>query len=206
MRSIITSLILWTLISGASSYAQFMPVVAKTKEVEEISKDGKVVETHVREGIYYRSSDGSVLEYWTSIDGSQDKAKLSMGGNTFFDNRDGSLYALDLYNHKTHVESTGRPTKQDIMRQSGDGKPRPEEWVSGIKCELSPLQMRITGGKLFPAGQICAAPDYGLLLKREMTYPSADGHTEHVVWTMQDVEIGKEPDSKLFDAVRSGRI
>ena len=194
------------LLSTAPCYAQFMPVVAKTREVEETSKDGKLLETHVREGVYYRSSDGSVLEYWTAIDGSPEKAKLSMGGNTFFDNTNGSSYTLDLQNHRAKLEDSGHPMQADSIRNRSDGKAYPEEWVSGVRCKVHPLKMRINikgPGELFPAGQICVSPDYGLFLKREMTYPSADGGTEHVVWTIQNVEMGKEPDGKLFAEVRS---
>ena len=205
MRVHVMCAVAGSLLFGASCYAQFMPLVAKTKEVEQISKDGKIVETHVREGVYYRSSDGSVLEHWTTIDGSTDKAKLSRGGNTFFDNTNGSVYSLDLANHKAALESTGKRTRPDNM-QAGNAKPLSEEWIGGIRCQVFPLQMRVMGGKLFQAGQVCTAPDYGLLVKRDMTYPSDDGRTEHVVWTMQDIEIGKEPDRKLFDAIRSGNV
>jgi hypothetical protein len=130
---------------------------------------------------------------------------LSRGGNTFFDNTNASVYSLDLANHKATLESTGKLTRPDNM-QAGNAKPLSEEWIGGIRSQVFPLQMRVMGGQLFQAGQVCTAPDYGLLVKRDMTYPSADGRTEHVVWTMQGVEIGKEPDRKLFDAIRSGNV
>ena len=57
------------LLGGNNVYAQFVPLQAKVRETHETLSNGKVVETELKEGSFYRASDGSTLTQWQTVNG-----------------------------------------------------------------------------------------------------------------------------------------
>jgi hypothetical protein len=177
---------------------QSVPVVAKMRLTEQLVQNGKT-ESHTREGVYYRNAAGSVLEQWTSFDGKPTVGQMSWA--TLYDRQTGTNYMLDYVQHHAYVDAPGetsipkssRTRAQNVLGQGS---------IQGLACTWYPTnQLNATGEKV-PAGKHCYSDTYELDLKEDnnFTWPMKDSvRTQHLVIEKYDIQMGQEPDSKLFD-------
>ena len=63
----VACLSLFVLAAADCVHAQLVPVTAKTRETNESWQEGKLIKVDHKEGVFYRTSDGSTLKYWTKI-------------------------------------------------------------------------------------------------------------------------------------------
>src|SRR5260370_33334354 len=82
-----------TLMNAGSLQAQWVPVVAKIRMVHQTMVDGKLVRSETKEGDYYRSSDGSVLRYWKTVNGDEQAG----GRAELLDNKNLASYQLNYH-------------------------------------------------------------------------------------------------------------
>jgi hypothetical protein len=99
--------------------AQSVPVTSKMLLVPEIIVNGKVVETHRQEGIFYRASTGAELRRWLKEDGKEAVGEMASGA---LKNERGVIYKVD-YQRRTVYEvppisvdppHSGRPPTCDV--------------------------------------------------------------------------------------------
>jgi hypothetical protein len=174
-----------------SSVAYGQAVTAHERLTEEtINSNGKVIASHIREGVYYRTSAGSTLRQYTTLDGNAIVGQL---GWAILQDGTGT-YKLDYTQHRAYVVSgpqatplSGIPTTQKAQSS-----------VEGMPCTLWPVYLVEAGTKTI-IGQGCHSDKYNLTLKLDVTVPGKNGQSAHNVTEMYDVQIGQEPDAKLFD-------
>lgn len=189
-------LVFGSLLPCCSSNAQFVPLTAKVRDTNQTIVSGKITKSVIREGVYYRTSDGSTLSQWTTVNGSPASAELAWG--SLWDNKTGTAYRLDLKNRRAYVEPEGGEPATADSRLDEPKNPTYGS-VSGIRCTIFPARMRQPDGTLTPAGQTCLSTEYHLLLKQDLTYKRANDATMHKLYEMYDVQLGAEPDQSLFD-------
>jgi hypothetical protein len=173
-----------------SSVAYGQAITAQQRITEEtIAPNGKVIASHIRDGVYYRTSAGSTLEQFTTLDGQRLVGQQAWA--ILSDN--GVSYQLDYTQHRayvvSHPEFTPRSTPKVQRAQSS---------VEGVPCALWPVYL-VEAGTQTLAGHGCFSEKYNLTLKTDVTIPGRDGQSIHKVTEMYDIQIGEEPDAKLFD-------
>jgi hypothetical protein len=189
----------WAVLASNAS-AQFTPLIAKMRQTDETLAGGKVVKTVERDALYYRTSDGSYVLRWTSASKDGETQALHSGG--LWDNKTGTSYKLDYQNMRATVEDIGRPPMQpDVSNDSEKGLP--QDSVHGIRCTVYPVKMKQPSGADLRAGQLCTSTEHHLILKQELNYPTTGGQSVHSSMELYDVQLGTEPDPKLFDVAHS---
>jgi hypothetical protein len=184
MRLIETGLVLLLLCGNASG--QWTAVSAKVKETTVTSKAGAVVETKVRSGHFYRSSDGSRLYLWLDSEG------LPRSGD-LLQNQEPAMYTVN-YVAKQAVRNRKleRPLKAEnvpVVKDFGLG----EDMVSGVPCRYAPV-FEHPGPKQI--GKVCTDTT-GLNLRREITRVLGE-FTVRILMEKSDVQLGAEPPAALF--------
>jgi hypothetical protein len=186
------------LLSGAVSLsAQSLPMIAKTRQTDEVMVNGKVVQMHVMEGVFYRSSTGSELRRWTKRDGKEAVGHLGWGA--LHDTQNNVDYSID-YNRKiAYVIAPALPTDTGAQRPRALG----DDSVEGIACTLQPILLAIPGRSPRRIGQDCYSKDYDVELKSDIKYAAdSSGKTLHSRFELYDIQVGVAPDPKLFDLTR----
>lgn len=200
VRSIIF-LIGMALLGVGSAHAQFVPVVAKVRQTTAITRSGKL-ETTLKEGIYYRTSDGSVLQRWTTING-----KATEEAGSLWNNVTGISYNLDFANRRAIFRAKGAPRSPELSPKNLVAtQARPEISVSGVTCRLEPAKFA-EAGKVVGGGQGCFSPENDLLVKNDITYRTLNGAMlVHIVNQLYDIQLGQEPDPNLFDIKKNFQV
>jgi hypothetical protein len=181
-------------------HAQSMPLVAKFRSTGQIIVDGKVVETHVREGFFYRSSNGSEVRRPMTFDGKP--LKGGMARASLFDAAHGVNYRVD-YDAKEAFRDSTPPLLGLIPPtppHSATKPPSGESSVDGYPCSIRPVYaVKPSGTSLI--GSNCVSEEYGVILKTDVTRPSdlVKGKAAHEITELYDIQIGVDPDPKLFD-------
>lgn len=182
------------LFAAGSMRAQFMPLEARIRETNHTLQGGKIVKSEIREGVYYRSSDGSTLTKWLTVNGEKTSAA------ELFDNSDQASYQIDY--------SQGRAFK--LESPSATHVPvRPGGWrsiskdvgsdsVEGLRCRILPVKVS-SGGTISDAGKSCVSQEYGLILWSELTTHGQGNNVLQSRTEMYGFKLGTEPDRKLFD-------
>lgn len=180
------------LLSG-TVYAQWMPITGKIRQTREITgAKGELLEKKItRAGSYYRSSNGSTLRQWTEIGGTPTKNVTA----ELVDNRSGATYLLQYLEKRATVKFQGEPLSPD-MYSSQQLKSIGQDVVAGVNCSIVPAKEANSGRDV---GRFCIAPEYGLALRVESFGKRADGSTVRVITELYDLQLGSEPDPKLFD-------
>jgi hypothetical protein len=191
-------LVVCQLLSSAAVHAQWIPITAKIKQTREVFMNGQKTETHVREGLYYRSSHGATLEEWTRVDGSESKA---VGYMTM--QADGVTYELHLLTRRAIERRFSVPSGADL-RKPPTPPARPahlrQVTVGGVRCTVIPARMQPGFGQpSVPAGEICISDELNLMVRNEQTHSLSGTKTVRVLYEMDDIQSHKEPDPKLFD-------
>ena len=107
------------LLAPTDMHAQFLPVVAKMRLTKEHLVDGKVVDRLTKEGNYYRSSDGSILEQWIRVNGDEKLGELAVGN--LWDNKNVVSYGLDFKNRIAYLHAP-----PEARRHRASSGPRPQ--------------------------------------------------------------------------------
>ncbi len=194
-----------------STSAQFMPVIAKMRQTAETTRQGQVVKTEIKEGEFYRSSDGSVVRRWSKItvNGTEKDAGLSQGD--FWDNRTATSYRLDYANRRAYFASKHDTPVSPTMSPKNlkAAESQPEEDIQGIRCRVQPAKFLPAGKPLAEAviaGCSWMSVENVLLVKDDLTYPSTNGDTIHMTFELYDIHLGSEPDRNLFDVEKNFQV
>ncbi|MGB6874881.1 MAG: hypothetical protein WBD87_02495 [Candidatus Acidiferrales bacterium] len=193
-------------LTSMSAYAQFMPVTAKIRRTEVTMQRGKVIQTKISEGVYYRNDDGSYYQQWTKVNGREEPGKTTVAG--LFDNKAGILYRLDLTNHLAYQrERAPNPVTPDATMYKGYTSALAKDNVEGIPCVSEPTQVLQSDGKTFVRiGETCESVEYNLELKHDLSVPQPDGKIVHDTYQLYDIHMGTEPDATIFDLQRNFKI
>lgn len=177
-----------------------MPLVARFRSTGEIMVNGKVVETHVKEGFFYRASNGSELRQSMTLDGKP--LKGAMARAHLFDKAHGTNYLVDYDGKEAFQESV--PSFSALIPatppRSATKVPSGESSVEGYTCTLHPIYaVKPAGTSLI--GTNCVSEQYDVILKTDVTRPSAlvKGKAAHQITELYNIQMGVEPDPKLFD-------
>jgi hypothetical protein len=200
-RVAVATLGLLVLLCPSAALGQSMPVTAKERITDEVVQNGKVIAGgHTREGVWFRNSAGSVLAQWTTIDGKP--AVGQMARARLADNEHGVHYELDYTERQAYIDSVPKTTI------TGNGRTRAQNAlgqgsVEGIACTWFPVYQVGSDGVSSLVGRHCFSEQYELDLKEDstLTYPikGQPAWIKHLVIEKYDIQIGQEPDPKLFD-------
>lgn len=189
-------------LTAITADAQYVPVVASVRQTTEITLGDKTIKTEVKEGNYYRSSDGSYIYQWTHLNGAKSNLRSSL-----WDNKTATSYTLDYANHRAMFGSRGTPLTPDLSSANRAAiEARPEEVVNGISCRVEPARFG-PPGKQNGGGRGWYSLENDLLVKNDITYPGSDGKTMvHDTYELYDIHLGQEPDANLFDLRKNFQV
>jgi hypothetical protein len=192
MRSSMAGLSVGLVVLVLSSGAYAQAITARTRVTSElIGPNGKVTSSHIRDGVYYRTSAGDTLTRYTTMDGNPTTGELAWATMR----KNGVSYQLDYATHRAYVSSFPPFTPPNPPKAPG----APEQSsVEGIPCNIVP-SYRMNAGTLTRVGSTCYSERYKLVLKTDVTITSPDGRSAYSVIEMYAIQIGLEPDPNLFD-------
>lgn len=198
----IPTVLLAVMSTAVAAEAQYVPVVASARQTTEITQAGNVIKHEVKEGNYYRSSDGSYIYHWTRLNGNPSVLRSSL-----WDNKTATSYTLDYANRRATFESKGTPLSPDMNAENRAAvEARPEEVVNGVLCRVEPVKFGPMG-KPTGSGKGCYSLENDLLIKNDVTYPTYDGKgVVHDTYELYDIHLGQEPDPNLFDLQKNFQV
>jgi hypothetical protein len=188
MYSRAATLIGFLLACSVTVVAQFTPAVARVTQDVQITKAGKVIETHKRTGTYYRSANGSQLYHWDNDDGKPDYA------GSLNDNSTGVAYQLDFRTGKAIEGHRSKPLPAGLLQWDKVGD-RPRDSVEGLSCVVySPGTQKQ-----------CWSIDYFLMLWQDVSFPLKNDpeKTYRIVSRMSNIKLNAEIDPKVLDVHQS---
>jgi len=201
-RVAVASLALVVLIYPSAAFGQSIPVTAKERITDEIVQDGKVIASHTREAVFFRNSAGSILEQWTTIDGKPTVGQMAWA--RLYDKEQGVHYLLNYTEHHAYVDSMPNVTiPKNVNSGTRAQNALGQGSVQGLVCTWFPTYQLGPEGAASPAGRHCFSDQYDLDLKADSTFTfPINGQApriQHLVTEKYDIQIGQEPDPKLFD-------
>jgi len=193
MKSALYYLIGLTILGATLCSAQFTPVVAKQRMIQdELDADGNVVRHSETLGTYLRNSSGATLtQTYSFLNG---KRELESGQLFDFDRH--KVYALDYQRHEAvgRLDLPHKP-RPDYMRNARNVLG--EETVEGIHCVIGPIfQLRDNGTKR-QIGRAWNSPEYSLSVKRDSILEPPGGPRTHQIVELYDISF-VEPDPNEF--------
>jgi hypothetical protein len=165
--------------------------MAKVRETSVVQNRNGSKETTRKEGVFYRTSDGTTLTRWTTVNGVP-----SAGVGEMYDSKNGITYRLSYQTHTGMQSPKAAPLQPDYYSKI---TPSGEDSVEGIKCNLIPIEIGSQTSAPVPAGQLCASAEYGLRLKENTHVTRGDGSVVDATFEMYDIKLNETPDSHLFD-------
>lgn len=181
------------LVLSPALQAQWVPLTANVRETTTITREGVVTESRLREGVYFRTANGSTLTHWTKIAGAP-----TPGTGSLLDNQELVSYQLD-YEHKKARQgqfAIPQPLTPDLYAHIVSlGK----DLVAGIPCDLVPVKEQMMDSPPERVGEACVSAKYGLQLKQDISTRQADGTVAHIVTEMFDVKLNVEPNPSEFN-------
>lgn len=190
--------VFWTLAAPGAARAQSIPLTAKVRSTGQIIANGKIVATHVKESLFYRTSDGSELRRPLTDDGKPSTGKRARA--SLFDKVHGINYVIDYETGEAfELVTPGNPNPPSSEGAAAPNKTG-ESSVEGHPCTWIPVNLVRPSGTT-RVGSNCVSKEYDLVLKTDITIPSANqpGKSAHQVTQLYDIRMGVEPDPKLFD-------
>lgn len=192
----------FALLTCGSASSQWVPVQGKIRETREVFLNGQKVETHVREGLFYRSSNGSTLTHWTQTDGDTQRSTGTLADNSTMVN-----YQLDFTNRIAIERRSVLPPGVNgplLPTAAPASEKAPEIFLGGVRCRTMPANFRTKAdadaGKPFVrAGEVCWSNEYSLLVREDLRLRRSGEREERFVFEVFDIEPNVEPDPKLFD-------
>jgi len=183
-------------LGAMSAHAQWVPVSSNIRFTVEASKEGKLTR-HVKEGMFYRTEQGSTLKHWTGGD-----LAANGGKGELFDNQAHHSYEIS-YGSKQMLEHFLAAPPRNPDDDLKNLKPEGRDSVEGIPCDLIPIDLAGAEIKQHRIGYACVARNYGLLLKRETRDTRPDGTTVHTLLEMYNVRLNLPPDKDEFDILHT---
>lgn len=180
-------LLVLTLVFGTvvSVKAQWMPVVAKQKELAyRLDDNGSKVITAERRGDYYRSSNGSIMNTWTTI---VDGKRVGPTRTAFLNAGTGKHYSINHGAQKVRLLHQ-MPTPilpQQINVEATVG----EAVINGVECVG--LKVLVNGKPT--KGVTWVSVPYDLDVKLEFPMPNG----QWVVKELYDIKFTEPPPSKM---------
>jgi len=187
-------------LSSANVHAQWVPVTSNIRFTREILADGKLVTRQVKDGLFYRTDNGSTLTHWThgDLDPKQPSGEL-------FDNQKVLTYQV-FYEAKKAVEEAPMLSAPRRPDYDMDLKPVGSDSVEGVPCDTIAVEFAGPKMKQQRVGSACVARDLGLMLKQETTFNKPNGTTIHTLLEMHDIKLNVPPDKNEFDIVQTFAI
>jgi hypothetical protein len=194
MKSALGCLIAVTMLWATLCSAQFTPVVAKQRMVEDVlDENGNVLRHDETLGTYMRNSRGATLTQTFSV--MNGKRTLESGQLADFDRH--KMYALDYQRHEAvgRMDLPNKPSP-DYMRNTKNSLG--EETINGIHCVIGPMVQVMADGTKQPIGRAWNSPEYGLSIKRDSIVEPRGSSRIHQIVELYDISF-VEPDPNEFD-------
>lgn len=198
LRAVVLVAVFWFIPNSSAAQQHWVPVVSRIRATYDVLESGDKKTVEVKEGFFYRNSNGSTLIQWTSVNGD-----ASRGGKMeLFDNTTGADYMANS-NARTlqQLQSPKKPQtlSPDFLSRASENN-LGQEIIEGLTCFKVSTTYISPDGTMVPAGGGCQSAEYGLTLKLEILATEPGGNKTHRTLTeMYSIEVGKEPDPKLFD-------
>ena len=189
------SCLIVALCGGGIAQAQFVPVQAKIGELREVTLPDNKIILNSKQGVFYRSSDGSVLIHWLNQNG-----KEAWDG-TLHDNKGLAFYELDYKQHRA-MEHTKPPAAVKPGSYNSITRDVGTDTIEGIGCRIIPIKLGRAGSSSADIGKSCVSTEYDLRLWQDVTVPTVENRPERTRTRLYEIKLGTEPDPSLFD-VRS---
>jgi hypothetical protein len=202
MNTHIKTIALFICASAAlTTYGQAIPLTAKVHQTEQVFMNGQLVRTHTRDGIFLRTSTGVILKQWTLIDGKRPTGEPGYG--VLSDTQKGVIYSVDYvrqaaYLHPSFATSQNQKPQQSTKNPESNAPERGS--FEGLSCTYKAVYVHANGATT-NAGRDCRSDAYGIDLSQEVTFPAPmyPAPYSKVSEQLTDIQIGAEPDQKLFD-------
>jgi hypothetical protein len=187
------------LLGSAGLSAQTVPVCAKVRTTTEITADGKVVKTTVGGGFFYRASNGNSVRQLRKV--GEDGALGDVNVADFTDKEHGITYRLNYTDHHALVTP---PYLLNILTVNETPTPEglAQDSVEGISCMQHAVRRKVADQPPADVGYACVSErNNDLELKREVTetITTSPGRVVHSTSALYDIQLGVEPDPKVFD-------
>lgn len=186
--------------SASVSSAQWIPATARITETVETIENGKITKVERREGYFYRNSEGSTLKYWERLNGNE----LPGAEGWLEDNKNLLSYSIRMTTKEAIQQSDKtreKPLSPAIYRFASASS-LGDDFIAGIRCRRRPVVVIWPDGRRERVGENCISLEYALELRGENRV-TQHGVTRHTIMELHDVQLGVEPDSKLFDVERT---
>jgi hypothetical protein len=169
--------------------AQWIPVTARIREMQIVTKNGATVQQVTREGYFYRTSAGSTLTQWLDPSGAPKSGIL-------LDNQRLGLYRLS-YQGRTALQVKALSNSRVGPGMQGTPAIATETTIEGIPCGYVPNYLGKDKTQII--GQSCFSGD-GLELTNDVSIPSAGGGVvTRSVTRLYEIRLHQEPSAALFD-------
>ena len=175
--------------------AQFVPVQAKISELREVTLPDNKIILNSRQGVFYRSSDGSVLIHW-----------LNQNGKEAWDGTLHAFYELDYKQHRAMEHTKKPPTAVKPGSYNSITRDVGTDTVEGIGCRIIPIKLGRAGSSPADIGKSCVSTDYDLRLWEDVTVPTVENRQERTRTRLYEIKLGTEPDPNLFDVKSAFKI
>jgi hypothetical protein len=182
---------------GSAVVAQEVPLIAKVREKSTVTVEGKV-EREVKEGHFYRSSNGSTLYIWLDVKGKTMKPTFGQ----LIDNSNLALYNLD-YGRMEAVEKHKLPKPAVIASKAVKDFGLGEDVIEGVACKNVPIY-GVSGNRKELTGVACTI-EPGIALRSKSKFEHM-GHIYEEESEMYDIRIGEEPDPELFKIEKKFKV
>jgi hypothetical protein len=197
----VVCLSLFVLAGADCVHAQWVPVTAKTRQTNETWQEGKLIKVDHKEGVFYRTSDGSTLRYWTKVNGDE----VLGGSGEMTDNNSLSHYSVNV-KQKVAFETDKLLEKLTPgASQYAAASTLGDQVIEGIRCRRVPSFMMWPDGRKERMGEVCVSIEYDLELHKDNQL-TQNGITHHAVTELYDIKLGVEPDPKLFDLQKTTTV
>lgn len=185
---------LFVLAGADCVHAQWVPVTAKIRETDEILQDGKSIKVDNKEGVFYRTSDGSTLKYWTKVNGDE-----TLGGSgEMTDNKTLSHYTVNVKQNVAFEDGKLLEKLTPGASQFAAASTLGDQVIDGIRCRRVPSFIMWPDGRKERNGEACVSIENDLQLRTDRQH-TQNGVTHHGITELYDIQLGVEPDPKLFD-------
>lgn len=188
------------LLGSAGLCAQTIPVCAKVRTKTEVTVDGKVVKTTVGGGFFYRASNGNSVRQLRKV--GEDGALGDVTVADLTDKEHGITYRLNFTDHHALVTPPFLLNILTVMPNAAPPEGFAQDSVEGISCAKHLIKLKVADQPITDVGYACVSESNNdLELSREVTEPVATspGRVIHSTSALYDIQLGVEPDPKMFD-------
>jgi len=194
MKSALFCLIAASTLSAVLCSAQFTPLVAKQRTVEDVlDDDGKVLLHQESLETYLRNSKGARLtQAYSVLNG---KPVLESGRLSDFDRH--KEYVLDYRRHEAipRLDLPLKPGPDFLQNAKGS---LGEETINGIDCAIDPMYQLMDDGTKRQTGKVWNSRELGISIKQDSILEPPGSQRIHQIVELYDISF-VEPDPNEFD-------